>query len=186
MSRFTLTNVRLSFPHVFDKATYDGKPTKFEATLLIPKEDEETIAMIKSQASKALIEKFGSKDKIPKGITKGVRFCLRDGDDVEYDGYAGHMSFKAANDARPRTMDRKKNPIGADSGLLYAGCYVDAVCELWVQNNAYGSRINANLFAIRHRADGEPFGAGGIPSDVEDDFEDLEEEEIEAMEVEDF
>ena len=185
MARFTLTNVRLSFPHVFDKAKYDDKETKFEATLLIPKEETEQLETIKTATKKALLEKFGSADKIPKGITKGVRYCLRDGDDQEYDGYAGNMSFKASNKNRPRTMGRNKKPITADDGLLYAGCYVDAIVEIWVQSNQYGSRVNANLQALRHRADGEAFGAGGIPDDVEDDFEDLEEEAVADLEEED-
>lgn len=183
MARFTLSNVRLSFPSLFEKAQYDGKETKYEATLLIPKENEELLELIKTHTKKALLEKFGSADKIPKGITKGVRYCLRDGDDVEYDGYAGHMSFKASNDKRPRTMNRKKEPCEADSGLLYAGCFVDAIVELWVQNNNYGSRVNANLLAVRHREDGEPFGAGGIPADVEDDFDDLEDEPVEELDA---
>ena len=185
MARFTLTNVRLSFPHVFEKAEYDGKPTKFEATLLIPKDDEAQLELIRSHAKAALKEKFGTPDKIPKGITKGVRFCLRDGDDVEYDGYSGCMSFKAANGNRPRTMDRKKEPIGPESGLLYAGCYVDAIVEIWVQNNKYGSRINANLMALRHREDGEAFGAGGIPNDVDDDFDDLDDEAVADLDTDD-
>lgn len=181
MARFTLSNVRLSFPSLFEKAQYDGKETKYEATFLIPKENEEQLELIKKHTKKALLEKFGSADKIPKGITKGVRYCLRDGDDVEYDGYAGQMSFKASNSKRPRTMNRKKEPCEAESGLLYSGCYVDAIVEIWIQNNNYGSRVNANLLAVRHREDGEAFGAGGIPEDVDNDFDDLPEEEVEEL-----
>lgn len=189
MARFLLTNVRLSFPNVFEKGSYDGKETKYEATFLIPKSDTDTIAMIKKHAKTALLEKFGSADKIPKAITQPDKFCLRDGDGVDYDGYAGHWSFKASNKGRPCTLDRNKNPITPESGLLYAGCYVDASVEIWIQNNSGekgGKRINANLFAVRHRKDGEPFGAGSVPAGVADDFEDLEEEELEELEVEEF
>lgn len=177
-SHFTINNARLSFPHIFEKATYDGKETKYEATLLISKDDEETIKKIKKAIHAALLEKFNTQEKIPKGITKGVRNCLRDGDDVEYDGYANHMSFKAGNSKRPRTLGRDKRPVEADSGLLYAGCYVDVIVEIWVQDNQYGRRINANLMAVRHRADGEPFGAGVIPDGIEDGFEELDEEPV--------
>ena len=185
MAYLTLRNVRLSFPHLFEKAVYDGNETKFEATFLIPKDDEEQLASIRSEMKKKLLEKFVTADKIPKGITKGIRNCLRDGDDQEYDGYADHMSFKASNKHRPRTMGRDKKPIEPESGLLYAGCYVDAIVDVWVQDNKYGSRINANLMAVRHRADGEAFGAGGIPDGVEDGFEDLEDEEVEELAEED-
>lgn len=184
MAHFTLKNVRLSFPHVFEKASYNGQETKYEATLLIPKNNDQ-LETVKKHTKEALLEKFTTADKIPKGITKGVRNCLRDGDDQEYDGYAGHMSFKASNNNRPRTLGRDKKPIQPESGLLYAGCYVDAIVEIWVQNNQYGARINANLLALRHREDGEAFGAGGIPDGVEDDFEDLEDEEAKELEDED-
>ena len=182
MARFTIKNVRLSFPNLFEKASYDGTPTKYEASFLIPKDDKANLAVINKAIMESLIEKFKTKDKIPKGITKGVKNCLRDGDDVDYDGYAGCMSLKAANKSRPTTLDRKKNNIGPDSGMLYAGCYVDAVCEIWTQDNQYGKRINCNLFAIRHRGEGEPFGAGSIPDGVADDFEDLEDDDSETEE----
>ena len=175
-NEFTINNVRLSFPNLFTKAEFDGKPTKYECTLLIPKDDEETLAKIRQQINKALLEKFNSKDKVPKGITKGVRNCLRDGDDVDYDGYAGCMSIKVSNKNRPRTLGRDKQPVESDSGLLFAGCYVDAILEIWIQNNSYGSRVNCTLYAVRHRRDGEAFGAGAIPSGVEDGFDDLEDD----------
>jgi len=184
-TKFKINNVRLSFPHVFEKAKYDGRDTKYEATLLIDKEDEATLGTIKKAIKAALIAKFGSADKIPKGITKGVRNCLRDGDDVDYDGYAGCMSIKAANKNRPRTLGRDKSPLGGDSGLLYAGCYCDAILDIWIQDNSYGSRVNCNLLALRHRADGEAFGAGGIPADIEDDFDDLEDEPVAELDDED-
>lgn len=176
--RFLISNARLSFPSIYKKATYDGKDTKFEATLLIPKEDEAQSKAIKAHIKAALIETFGSADKIPKSILRPDKSCFRNGDEVDYDGYAGHMSFKASNAKRPRTMDRDKSVVVEEDGKLYAGCYCDAIVEIWIQNNAYGQRINANLMALRHRRDGEAFGAGSIPEGIEDDFEDLEEEEL--------
>ena len=184
-NRFVIKAVRLSFPNLFTKAKYDGEETKYEATFLIPKEDEATLTIIKDAIKKELLEKFSSADKIPKGITKGVRNCLRDGDDVEYDGYAGCMSLKASNKNRPRTLGRDKKPVEADSGTLYAGCYVDAILNIWIQNNAYGSRINCSLMAVRFREDGDAFGAGAIPSDIDDGFEDLEDDELEPSDVSD-
>lgn len=184
--RFTIPNVRLAFPSVYKKAKFDGEETKFEATVLIPKSDEKTIKGIKSHIKKALLAEFGSSDKVPKSILRADKSCLRDGDGVDYDGFANHMSFKASNDKRPRTLDRDKTPVAQEDGKLYAGCYCDAIVEIWIQNNGYGTRINANLMALRHRRDGEAFGAGSIPDGVEDDFEDLEDEVIENEEMEEF
>lgn len=187
MARFVIPNARISFPHVFSKGTFEGKPSdKYECTLLIDKEDEATLALIKLETKKILLAEFQKIEKIPKGITKGTRYCLRDGDDAEYDGYAGCMSFKSANKAQPKLMGRDKNIITEDSGLLYAGSYADAVVGLWVQDNQYGKGVRANLFALRHRSDGEPFGQGGIPANVEDDFEDLDAEELSAGDLDEY
>jgi len=39
MSKMMLKNVRLSFPSVFKKASFDGNEGKFEATFLVDKAD---------------------------------------------------------------------------------------------------------------------------------------------------
>jgi len=174
MSRITLPNVRLAFPSLWKRATFGEAETKFEATLLIPKDDKETQQLIKASIKKALLAKYGSEDKIPKGITSETKCCYRDGDNVSYDGYADHMSFKAANKVRPVVVDRDKNPTTEDDGLIFAGCYVDAVVEPWIQDNQYGKKVNANLFVIRYRGEGEPFGAGAVPAGALDDLDDLE------------
>lgn len=186
---FSLKNVRLSFPAVFQVAKFRGGPSteaqgenqtapKFEATLLLDKtEDANQIKLIKQHTKAALIEHFGSESKIPKAILLEKNYCLRDGDNVDYDGYAGHMSIKAANKVQPRLMDRDKSIVTSESsGLLYAGSFVDVVLKLWVQDNSYGKKVNCNLLALRHRTHGEPFGAGGVPDGVEDMFEDLDDE----------
>jgi len=182
MSRIALENVRLSFPNVFKRATFGGEETKFEATFLIDKEDTATIAKINAAIQAKLIEKYGSEDKIPKGIKSDSKCCFRDGDNVSYDGYAGHMSFKAANKVRPTVVDRDKNPTTEDDGLIYAGCYVDAVVDVWIQDNQWGKKVNGNLYVVRYRGEGAPFGAGAVPEGALDDLADLESTEGSAAE----
>lgn len=53
--KITLKNVRLSFPSLFRKATFNGEETKYEATFLISKETQsELIAQIQG----AIVEKI--------------------------------------------------------------------------------------------------------------------------------
>lgn len=165
--RVVLKNVRLSFPALFRKAKFKGEETKFEATLLIPKDDKVNLRKINKLIEAAKAE--------AKGKIKADKICLKDGDESDYDGYEGHMSFKAANNKRPQVMDRDKTPLTEEDGVVYAGCYVNASVGVWVQDNDYGKRINGNLYGIQFVKDGEPFGSGAV--DVTDDFDDLGDDE---------
>ena len=167
MAKMQLKNVRLSFPSLFQRSNYDGKEGKFEATFLIDKEDKKTKKMLDEAIEKAMVEA-----KVKK-IASDKR-CLKDGDDSEYDGYEGHWSFKAASSKRPTLINRGREPIVEEDEVLYAGCRVNAIVDIWIQDNHYGKRVNANLYGVQFVADDEPFGMG--PIDVTDDFDDLEDE----------
>ena len=165
MSKIKLKNVRLSFPSLFKRATFDGKETKFEATFLLNKETQgDQIELIKTQIEAAIKE---ANIKVPSD-----KRCLRDGDDSEYDGYAGNMSLKTAANKRPTVIDRDKSPLVEEDDRVYAGCYVNCVIDFWVQNNNYGKRVNCNVYGVQFVKDGEAFGSG--PVDVSDDFDELE------------
>jgi len=159
-----LKNVRLSFPSIFQKAEFDGNIGKYESTFLLDKSDEKTKTMLDEAIEAAIAE---AKVKVPSD-----KRCLKDGDESDYDGYEGHWSFKAANSKRPTVIDRDKSPLVEEDEKLYAGCYVNAVVDLWVQNNKFGKRVNANLYGVQFLKDGEPFGMGS--TDVSDDFDDLD------------
>lgn len=164
MSKIKLQNVRLSFPSLFRKAVFSGEETKFEGTFLLDKEGQaEKIAEIET-AIETLIA-----DKLKGAKLKADKICLKDGDDIEYDGYAGHMSIKASNGKRPMVLDRDRTPLSEDDNRPYSGCYVNAVLELWAQDNQYGKRINANLLGVQFFKDGQPFGDGVSAS--ADDFD---------------
>ena len=162
MSKITLKNVRLSFPSLFKRASFQGTEGKFEATFLLNKETHADSIKEIQEAIKAKI----ATDL--KGAKLGAdKICLKDGDEIDYDGYAGHFSIKGSNAKRPLIIDRDKTPLTEDDNKLYAGCYVNAIVELWAQSNDFGKRINANLLGVQFFADGEPFG-DGINASVDD------------------
>lgn len=164
-TKFMLKNVRLSFPSIFNRAKFDGQEGKFEATFLLDKEkDAAQIKKIEQAINDAITS---AKIKVPSD-----KRCLKDGDDVEYDGYAGCNSIKASNNKRPTIIDRDKTQLVEDDGKPYAGCYVNAVLEIWIQNNGFGKRANCNLLGVQFVKDGTPFGAGDL--DVTDDFDAFE------------
>ena len=171
--KIKLPNVRLSFPSVFQKASFNGVETKYEATFLLnKKEHADLIASIQAEIKKKVAEDL-------KGAKLGAdKICLRDGDETEYEGYAGHLSLKASNKKRPMVLNKDKTPLTEDDNVIYGGCYVNAIIELWAQNNEYGKRINANLLGIQFVRDGEAFGGGG-ESVKADDFDDLSGDDFE-------
>lgn len=165
-----LNNVRLSFPSLFQKAQFDGADTKYEATFLLDKVKH--AAAIK-QIEEAIAAKIASDLKGAK--VPANKLCLRDGDEVEYDGYAGHMTLKASTKKRPLVLNKDKSPVTEADGVVYSGCYVNAIVEFWAQNNQFGKRINATLLGVQFAADGEAFSSGGSSATV-DDFDDLDNE----------
>lgn len=174
MAKIMLPNVRLSFPSLFHKAVFDGKETKFEATFLIDKaEQADKIKEIKA-AIEATIKESLKGAKLPAD-----KLCMKDGDGIEYAGYAGCMSLKASSQKRPIVLNRDKTPLTEDDNKLYAGCYVNAIIELWAQNNQFGKRINANLLGVQFFKDGEPF-ADGVTASASD-FEAFKDEDFDFM-----
>ena len=166
-NRIQLKNVRLSFPSLFRKEEFNGVQGKYSATFLIPKDDA-VIATIKAEITRLLAE---AKIKVAAD-----KICLRDGDEIEYDGYAGHYSIKASSSRRPVVIDRNKSPITEEDSIIYAGCRVNAIIDLWVQNNNYGKRVNCNLHGVQFAKDDTAFGAGSV--DVTSEFDDVEGDDL--------
>jgi hypothetical protein len=64
--------------------------------------------------------------------------------------------------------------LNAASGRPYGGCYVNASVRLWVQDNAFGKRVNCALAAVQFAGEGKAFG--DAPVDPENEFSNLEAE----------
>ena len=167
--KIMLKNVRLSFPSIFAKATFEGTEGKYEATFLIPKDDTKTKQMLDDAIAACIAE-----HKL--GKVKGDKLALKDGDDSEYDGYEDNWSLKASNNKRPTVIGKDKAPLTEEDEVMYAGCYVNVIIEPWAQNNNYGKRVNFNLLGLQFVKDGESFGDAGSSASV-DDFEEIDDED---------
>lgn len=171
--KIKMQNVRLSFPSLFQTATFGGEDTgKYEATFILDKtEHAKVIEQVK--AAMAQLAKERLKGKLPPAD----KLCFKDGDDLDREEFQGKMTIKASTKKRPLVIDSDKTPLAEADGKPYAGCYVNAIISLWAQDNQYGKRINAQLDGVQFRADGEPFGDGGISVDAFDAFgEDFDDE----------
>lgn len=100
-----LKNVRIAYPHLFEPYAYqDGPNKKFEATILIPKSDTETLEAIKKACGAARSKKWPG--EAPKGLLNPVK----DGDDMSTEAFAGHWVI------RPKATPKKDPTTGAITG----------------------------------------------------------------------
>ena len=176
--KIKLNAVRLSFPQLFEAKTVngEGKPAFSAVFLLDPKDPQ--VKAVNAAIEAVAREKWGAKaDAILKTIRAADKTCLHSGDlKANYDGFEGMMYISARNPLKPSVVDTNRSPLVAEDGRPYAGCYVNAVLELWTQDNNYGKRVNATLMGVQFYKDGESFVGGGV-ADAED-FDDLTIEDL--------
>ena len=173
-----LTNVRLSFPSLFEAKTVngEGKPAFSAVFLLDPKDPQ--VKAVNAAIEAVAREKWGVKaDANLKTLRAADKTCLHSGDlKSNYAGFEGMLYLSARNALRPLVIDVNKSPLAEEDGKPYAGCFVNASVELWVQDNNYGKRINATLAGVQFYRDGEHFGGGSIAD--ADDFDDMTAEDL--------
>lgn len=173
--KIKLKDVRCAFLKVFHAEAVNGgdKPV-FGSTFLIDPTDPQ-LAGIKDAIKKVATEKWGAKaGAVLKELEAGGKLCLRNGDSkASYEGFEGMLFISASSKTRPLALARDgKTPVTEEDGILYSGCYVNAVLELWAQDNAFGKRINAQLGGVQFSRDGDAFSGGGSAAS-EGDFDDL-------------
>lgn len=170
--KIKLSNVRLSFPHLFEPTAFKpGDVPKFKGTFLVNRDDPQ-IKVVEDAINALAKEKWGAKaEAVLKSIrTNPNKFCWQDGDTKAYDGYEGTMALTANNKVRPTLIDADKSQLAQSDGRLYAGCYVNAIVELFTYDNS-GNGISASLGGVQFFRAGDAF-AGGVPAS-EDEFDDL-------------
>ena len=179
-----LKNVRLSFPDLWEpRAFQPGSKPKYKATFLIPKNDPQ-IKVIEAAIKQVAEEKWGKK---ADGILKTIRgnankFCFQDGDNKDYDGYAGMMAFGASNAKKPKVVNKARETVGeADEGAPYAGCYVNAILSVFAYDNS-GAGIAASLGGVQFAKEGDAFsGSKPVAEEDFDDLSDTGEEDMDAV-----
>lgn len=169
--KIKLNNVRLAFPQLWEAKTVNGEGTPaFSATFLIP-QDHPQMESLMGVVEAVAKDKWGEKaPAMLKQLRAQDKALCHDGDlKAQYEGFGGVLYINARNTTRPLVIDRDKTPLVAADGRPYAGCYVNALIDVWAQDNNYGKRINAGLQGIQFVKDGDAFAGGGVAS--EDDFD---------------
>jgi hypothetical protein len=174
--KVVLKNVRLAFPDLWVAVQYQGKGAyRYGATFLVEPGSPNDMA-IRKAINEAAAESFGSKaGAIVKSIEgNSNKFCYQDGNAKDYDGFEDMMylaSHRGEKQGAPLVIDTNKQPLAANAGKPYAGCYVNASVDIYAQKGE-NQGIRASLLAVQFFKDGDAFaGSRANP----DDFEDLSE-----------
>lgn len=169
---------RWSYANVWDPKSINGGTPKYSVSLIIPKDDTETVNKIKA-AIQAAYEEGESK---LKGNGKTVpalsilKTPLRDGDLERPDDstYANSYFINANSATAPGIVDADRQPI-IERSEVYSGVYGRASISLYAFNSNGNKGIACGLNNLQKISDGEPLGG---KSRAEDDFATAEEDDF--------
>lgn len=167
-------NTRLSYFHGWEPTSINGGPERYSVSVLIPKDDKETVQAIERAIDAAIeegIAKFGGK----KPNKAAIKLPLRDGDtEREDEAYAGHWFINANSKTAPQIVDKAVKPI-LDRDEVYSGCYARVSLNFYAFNSNGNKGIACGLGNIQKIRDGEPLGgrssaADDFSTEEDDDF----------------
>ena len=173
-----LKDVRLSYPNLFKKVAFNDDKDPTYSAMFVFDADGETHKQVDSTLKGLLKEEFGDEaQSIWKALVRKDRQVLHNGEAMEGKaGFSPEVSyFSAYNSTRPLVIDRKKNPLTEDDGVIYPGCYGNARVQFYTWKNGNGKGVGAELKGFQFTRDGERLG-GATPATT-DDFPDLDDEE---------
>ena len=167
-------NTRLSYFHGWEPTSINGGPERYSVSVLIPKDDKETVKAINDAIDAAIeegIAKFGGK----KPNKAAIKLPLRDGDtEREDEAYAGHWFINANSKTAPQIVDKAVKPI-LDRDEVYSGCYARVSLNFYAFNSNGNKGIACCLGNIQKIRDGESLGGR---SSATDDFSIEEDDDL--------
>jgi hypothetical protein len=165
-----IDNVRLSFEAIFTAKSFESEKPAFSASFILDSNHPQ-LQHIRDVTDQVGQDKW--KDKWPgmkAQLEAQSKVPLKDGDmKAIYEGYAGNYFITARSPVKPAVVDTDRTKLTGIEGKPYNGCYVNALIEIWAQDNRFGKRINCKLLGVQFAKDGDAFGAGVAAN--EDDFE---------------
>ena len=161
--------VRLSYLHVFEPYAGEvGQKPKYSVSLLIPKKDKQTIALIQEAVAEAT--DLGQTTKWGGKVPKNLKLPLRDGDEEkadEHPEYEGMYFINASSERQPGLVDSHKQEIFSDQELK-SGDYGLASINFYPFSVSGNNGVACGLNNLMKKRDGESLG--GTPASAEADF----------------
>jgi hypothetical protein len=162
--------VRFSYAHVWEPTAVDeSSEKKYSISLIIPKSDKKSIALINAAINAAKEE---GKAKLGGKIPANLKLPLRDGDVERPDdeAYANSYFLNANAKNKPGIVDVNRKPI-MDQEEFYSGCYGHASVTFFAFNTSGNKGIGVGLNNLMKVKEGERLGGR---ASAEEDFGDLE------------
>jgi len=143
-----------------------GEP-KYQVMMLFD-EKHVDISELKNLVDLVGREKFGARwEKISKDPS--FKNPFRDGDLVEWEGFAGMKFAKASSNYAPGIIDSSRVTISdGDVPGAYSGAYYRATIGAYAYDNA-SRGVSFQLNNLQKLSDGEPFGGSRV--EAEDEFD---------------
>lgn len=166
--------VRILYPQLNEPKSFkDSGEPRYSATLLIDKDDDDTIQAIR-QEMKDAFDYAKSHGKLPKNCTwENITKFVHDGDEEKPDSEAHENMFylNAKNKRQPGCYGPDAEKIAPTE--FYGGCYVKADISFWAYEFGGNTGISCSLWGVQFVDDGEPIGFGG-----ESHFDPLDEDDM--------
>lgn len=172
-----IKNARLSYPRLFTASAFaPGQDAKYSASFLIDASDPQVKA-IEAAMLAAVEEKWPGKGAKMLASFDTRNKAAKDGSKVrpEDSNYEDTLVVSASNKSRPLVVDKKRNPVTEDDGVIYAGCRVNAKIRFFAYDNV-SKGVSASLLGVQFAGDDKPLGGSSVAK--ADDFEDLDDDDL--------
>lgn len=162
---------RASFPHLFEKHSFENQPGKYSIVMLYNKKID--LSSLKKAAHNAAVEKWGPKEKWPKNL----RMPFRDGNEkTDLAGYENTIFVSASSKQKPQVVGNKKVDgqfprLEKDDGLFYPGCYARATLIAFAYDTMGNKGVSFALQNVQKLRDGEAFSGR---KDADSEFDEVE------------
>jgi len=162
--RIVTPTFRVAYPAVFSARENLSGILKYSLVMLFKKEGD-GIDPIKALIEEAIQDKYGLRTQKSTNIPNDLDSPIRDGDEKDYAGYAGHWAITASNyeNYKPEVIDALGKKI-TTSEEFYAGCYAKATIKAFFYDRV-GKGISISLHNIMKVNDGEPLIRTSIYTD---------------------
>lgn len=177
MKVITGPRTRWSYANVWEAKSIAGGTPKFSVSLIIPKDDTETVSKIRAAIEAAYTEGTGKLKGNAKSVPPltAIKTPLRDGDTEKPDdpAYAGCWFINANSAVAPGIVDAARQPI-IDRSEVYSGVYGRASITFYAFNSNGNRGIACGLNNLQKIKDGEPLGGR---TRAEDDFAEFDDDD---------
>lgn len=154
-------NTRWSYANVWEPKSIQGSTPKCSVSLIIPKDDVETVKKIEEAIKAAYAEGSNKLKGNGKSVPalSAIKTPLRDGDTERPDDEAyANSYFVNANSANPPgIVDADCQPI-IERSEVYSGVYGRASISFYAYNKNGNRGIACGLNNLQKIRDGEPLG----------------------------